>query len=43
MGAIDELARLSGEALQIAEELLARGLIAECEGGPGRPTRSRNH
>jgi hypothetical protein len=43
MAALDELAHLSGQAIQIAEELLARGLITECEGGPGRPVRQRAH
>jgi hypothetical protein len=43
MTALDELAHLSGQAIQIAEELLARGLITECEGGTGRPVRQRAH
>lgn len=30
LAALDELAHLSGQAVQIAEDLLARGLVAEC-------------
>jgi hypothetical protein len=31
LAALDELAHLSGQAVQIAEDLLARGLVAECK------------
>lgn len=31
LAALDDLAHLSGQAVQIAEDLLARGLVAECE------------
>ena len=31
MAALEELAALPGQAIQIAEELLARGLISECK------------
>jgi hypothetical protein len=43
MAALDELAHLSGQAMQIAEDLLARGLITECDGAAGRPTRQLAH
>jgi hypothetical protein len=31
LSALDDLAHLSGQAVQIAEDLLARGLVAECK------------
>jgi sulfur transfer complex TusBCD TusB component (DsrH family) len=43
IAALDELAHLSGQTIQIAEDLLARGLITECDGAAGRPTRQLAH
>lgn len=31
LAALDDLAHLSGQAVQIAEDLLAHGLVAECK------------
>ena len=45
LATLDELADLSGQAAQIAQELLARGLVVECkpENKPARASDSARH